>query len=227
MFQVGTQWNPLQAQLKEIILREDRFDEAVALLYRMHALVHSAAVYDGSAPTYMDETYAGVDPQTFQTMPTAKDVTIAWDIWHITRIEDLTTNLLIDEGAQVLDAAWAARLHTACTDTGNAMTDPEILQLSRELTMDALRDYRDAVGRRTREVIAGLRPGDMRRKVPPAGLARIREQGGVTAHPDSAWLLDFWGRKTIAGLCLMPVTRHQIVHLNDCAKLKEKCRRMQ
>lgn len=225
MFQVGTEWNPLQAKLKEIILQKDRFDEAVALLYRMHALVHSAAVYGSGYPTYMDETWQWLDQQTFQTMPTTKDATIAWDIWHITRIEDLTTNLLIDEGDQVLDGQWSTRLNTAFTDTGNAMTDEEILQLSRELPMDALRDYRDAVGRRTREIIGRLRPDDMRRKVSPAGLERIREEGGVTANPDSAWLLDFWGRKNVCGLFLMPVTRHQIVHLNDCAKLKEKCRR--
>ncbi len=225
MFQVSTGWNPLQSHLKEIILQEDRFDEMVALLRRMHALVHSAEVY-GSSPTYMDEIWHDLDRRAFVTMPTAKDVTVAWNIWHITRIEDLTANLLIAGSAQVLDGEWAARLNTCTTDTGNAMTDAEILQLSDELSMGGLHQYRDAVGQRTREIISHLRPGETRRKVDQAGLDRIRQQGGVTAHPDSAWLLDFWGRKTVGGLFLMPVTRHQIVHLNDCAKLKEKCRRL-
>jgi hypothetical protein len=45
---------------------------------------------------------------------------------------------------------------------------------------------------------------------------------GVTEHKDSVWLLDFWGKKTVAGILLMPITRHQIVHLNDCIKLKER-----
>ena len=35
-------------------------------------------------------------------------------------------------------------------------------------------------------------------------------------------LLDFWKNKTIAGLLTMPITRHQIVHINDCFKLKER-----
>ncbi len=225
MFQVSTGWNPLQSLLKEIILQEERFDEMVTLLHRMHALVHSAEVY-GSSPTYMDEIWLGLDQKVFVTMPTAKDVTVAWNIWHITRIEDLTANLLIAGSTQVLDGEWADRLNTGTTDTGNAMTDAEILRLSEELSMDGLRQYRDAVGRCTREIISQLRPGETRRKVAQAGLDRIRQQGGVTAHPDSAWLLDFWGRKTVGGLFLMPVTRHQIVHLNDCARLKEKCRRL-
>ncbi|EQE04021.1 hypothetical protein [Clostridioides difficile] len=38
---------------------------------------------------------------------------------------------------------------------------------------------------------------------------------------DSIWLLDFWGNKDIAGILLMPPTRHVILHLNDCCKWKE------
>ena len=41
-------------------------------------------------------------------------------------------------------------------------------------------------------------------------------------EPASIWLLDFWKNKTIAGLLTMPITRHQIVHINDCFKLKER-----
>jgi hypothetical protein len=56
----------------------------------------------------------------------------------------------------------------------------------------------------------------------PESVRRILAEGGVTGHKDSVWLLDFWGKKTVAGILLMPVTRHQILHLNDSMKLKEK-----
>jgi len=46
--------------------------------------------------------------------------------------------------------------------------------------------------------------------------------GGVLNNSDSIWLLDFWGKKDVAGIILMPITRHQIVHLNDCFNLKQK-----
>jgi hypothetical protein len=37
-----------------------------------------------------------------------------------------------------------------------------------------------------------------------------------------SWLLDFWGKKNILGLIMIPITRHQTLHLNDCFNIKEK-----
>lgn len=218
-------WNIKQARLKEIILKEENFSEASRLLSDMHSTVHDSAVYK-TQPTYMDEIWNNMDEKTFCTMPTVKDATPAWDIWHITRIEDITANILIAQSGQVLDGRWQKGLNTSVKDTGNAMTDEEILSLSAELSMDGLRQYRNAVGERTKDIIGSLKHEDMRRAVNKADLARILEEGGVTSQSDSIWLLDFWGRKNVAGLLLMPVTRHQVVHLNDCAKLKEKCGKM-
>ena len=225
MFSVGTQWNPLQAKLRELLDQKEAFDEAMALLLRMHGLLHTFSVPGQSGPTLMDEVWEDLSDFALRTMPAAADVTVAWNIWHITRIEDLTCNLLMADGRQVLDDAWQARLNTQVHDTGNAMTDEEILSFSGEVDGLALRDYRDAVGKRTREVIMGLAPQDLKRRFAKRQLDRILEEGGLTAHPDSIWLMDFWGKKNVAGILLMPITRHQTGHLNDCLKLKEKCKR--
>lgn len=220
MLQVGVVWNPMQARLKEMIGKKDRFQEAIELLYQMHSLVHSREVYGGNMPTYMDEIWDGLDDKAFRSMPTVKDDTVAWDIWHITRIEDLTANYLIAGREQVLDAAWQERLQTQVCDTGNAMSDEEIIAFSNEVDQSGLREYRNAVGRRTREIIGTLKAEDRKRKVTKAGLEKIAEAGGVSTHPNAVWLLDFWGRKTVAGIIQMPITRHQIVHLNDCSRLR-------
>ena len=225
MFSVGSQWNPLQAQLKELLDKKETYTEAMALLHRLHGLLHTKEVSGQSTPTLMDEVWENLSDFAFRTMPTVADVTVAWNIWHITRIEDLTCNLLMADDNQVLDGSWQARLHTQVRDTGNAMTDEEILSFSSNVDRQALRDYRDAVGRRVREVIAGFEPNSLKRKFSKRQTDRILEEGGVTNHPDSVWLLDFWGKKNVAGILLMPITRHQMGHLNDCLKLKEKCRR--
>ncbi len=223
MFSVGTQWNPLQAMLRELLDQKESFLEAKELVLRMHGLLHTRDVSGQSEPTLMDEVWEGLSDFAFCTMPTAADVTVAWNIWHITRIEDLTCNLLMADENQVLDESWLTKLHTNVRDTGNAMTDKEMLTFSGEVDKQALRDYRDAVGRRVREVIADLKPDDLKRKFSKRQVDRILEEGGVTAHPESVWLLDFWGKKNVAGILLMPITRHQMGHLNDCVKLKEKC----
>lgn len=226
MFIINSDWNPLQLELKEIILKKDKFQEMQQLLLKMHSLVHSVEVYQGRDLTYMDEIWDGLDDRTFRTMPTVKDDTVAWDIWHITRIEDLTSNFLIADRNQVLNEQWLKRLNTKVRDTGNAMSDPEIIDFSKKIDKEALYEYRNTVGLRTKEIIEGLKPEDMKKKVSQEGLEKVAAAGGVTQHPDSIWLLDFWGKKNVAGIIQMPITRHQIVHLNDCRRLKRACARM-
>jgi hypothetical protein len=102
------------------------------------------------------------------------------------------------------------------------MTDEEIIAFSNEVDREGLYDYRKEVGRRTLEIIRSLKPEDMKRKVLIEGIEAIIRVGGVLKHPDSVWLLDFWGKKTVAGIIQMPITRHQIVHLNDSIKLKKR-----
>ena len=223
MFQVGTAWNPLQAKLRDLLTKGSDFEQASALLLHMHAMLHEGSVYGQIEPTLMDQVWEDLTPEAFVAMPTADDVTIAWNIWHITRIEDLTANLLIAGGSQVLDSKWLKRLQTGVTDTGNAMTDEKILSFSKEIDAQALHEYRNEVGRRTKGIFERLTEHDLKRKFPKDQVDCIFAQGGVTEHPDSIWLLDFWGRKNVAGILLMPITRHQMGHLNDCLKLKKAC----
>jgi hypothetical protein len=223
MFSVSTQWNPLQKRLRELLDGKESFKEAMELVLYMHGLLHTREISGQIEPTLMDEVWEGMTDFAFRTMPDKADVTVAWNIWHITRIEDLTSSLLLKDCSQVLDETWLSRLHTKVRDTGNAMTDEEILSFSLDVDRQALRDYRDAVGKSVREAIADLKPDDLGRRFSKRQVDRILAEGGVLTHPDSVWLLDFWGKKNVAGILLMPITRHQMGHLNDCLKLKEKC----
>lgn len=219
MSSIAAIWNPKQAALKEALARADRFDEAMALCLELHGLAHAATISGGGEATFEDRVWDGLAADGF-AWPAPDGLTIAWDIWHITRIEDLTANLLLADGTPVLDGDWLVRLGVAVRDTGNAMSPDEIAAFSRAIDVAALRAYRDAVGRRTREVISALRAGDVKRKVSPAGLARIQVEGGVAEG--AGWLLEFWGGKTLAGIILMPITRHQAVHLNDALGIKAR-----
>ena len=222
MFQTARDWNPKQAKLKEIILKPECFIQAKQLCLEMHSIVHSREVSNREKGSFFDEIWQDLSRTAVVTMPTVKDVTIAWNIWHITRIEDIVSNILIGDSEQILDDIWLKRLNTEIRDTANAMTDEEIIAFSESVDMDQLRNYRNAVGKRTAEVIEGLSFADMKRKAAARNLERILTEGGVTEHKDSIWLLDFWSRKNIAGLMLMPITRHQVHHLNNCMKLKTK-----
>jgi hypothetical protein len=215
-------WNSRQNELREILLKPDRHAEAIRLCLDQHAMVHSSEMAGSNALTFEDEVWDGLSDSAFRTMPTAKDETIAWNLWHITRIEDITMNILVAGATQVINAEpWLKRMNVTACDTGNAMTDEEIVAFSRAIDRQALRDYRIAVGRKTRAIIEGLAVPDLKRKMEPARLQRILDEGAVLNGDGARWLIDFWGRKNVAGLLLMPATRHQLVHLNESSRLKK------
>lgn len=228
MISVVKQWNPKQALLRELIKKPDKFNEAIELCLEMHSLVHTSEMSGINIRTFEDDLWDDLDEFSFRTMPSVKDATIAWNIWHLTRIEDITANILIADDIQVINTnRWQDKMNVTVYDTGNAMTDEEINDLSSSISMKELRNYRIAVGRKTREIIKQLRANDLKKKMEPARLQRIFDEGGVLRVEGSEWLVDFWSKKTIAGILLMPITRHQIVHINDCMRLKEKCKKLQ
>lgn len=221
MFNVNKDWNPKQKRLNQIIRKSDCYKEARELFIEMHGMVHSGKVSLKTSSCVIDELWDDLEDKDCRIMPTEKDVTIAWNIWHITRIEDITVNMLVNKSEQILDSVWLQNLGIQVTDTANAMTDEEIISFSQNINLTKLRNYRDTVGMQTQKILRSLNSTDMKRKIERDSLDRILLEGGVTEHPDSLWLLDFWGRKDVAGIILMPITRHQIVHLNDCMKLKK------
>jgi hypothetical protein len=100
------------------------------------------------------------------------------------------------------------------------MAAEQIINLSHNINIPALRAYRVAVGRRTREIVSQLQPESLKDKVDPARLDEVQQVGAVI--PAANGLLEYWSRRNIAGLMLMPATRHNLVHLNESLRLKEK-----
>lgn len=163
----------------------------------------------------------GLEDEDYSVMPTEKDETIAWHLWHIARIEDLVGNLLIAERPQIFGDEWMERLNVSVKDTGNAMTDDEIIGFSKQVKKQELIHYRNAVGRQTRELLKALTPGDLKRKPSDESLARLVSEGGLLEVKKSIWLKKFWGSYTVTGLILLPLTHHHMIHLPDSVRIKE------
>jgi len=206
-------------ELSSIVRKQDKTEQAKELFLDIHANLHLSVISNG-IENEVDKLIEGLKEQEYAIMPTSKDETIAWVIWHIARIEDLTMGILLDGGGQLFNEEWKEKLNSTITDTGNALTDEEIIELSKSLSIPELLQYRNDVGKRTRVIVKSLSLDDMKRKVSPKGLEKILQEGGVTTQKDSIWLLDFWGKKDVAGILLMPPTRHVMLHLNDCCKWK-------
>ncbi len=209
--------------LTKIIKKPGEAEHAKKIFLDIHKNLHLSSV-SGVKTNEVDTLLGDLLPWEYAVMPKKEDETIAWVIWHIVRIEDLAINILVNEGEQVFDEKWKERMKSPITDTGNALKDAEIMELSKSLDISQLIAYRNAVGKQTENIVRALSPEAFRRKVSQQGLDKIRREGGVTEDKDSIWLLDFWGKKDVASILLMPPTRHEILHLNDCCKWKEQIR---
>ena len=209
------------ALLRKKITVKKHFDEAKQLALDIHSMTHSKVISSFGENTFYDNLIDGLREDDYSAMPKASDETIAWHIWHIARIEDIVANLLIAKTRQVFDDEWIKRMNTPVKDTGNAMTDAEIIGFSSEVVKPELLAYRNAVGSRTREIITTLAPGDIAHKAAAEDLARLLPSGCLTAQKDSIWLKDFWGRLTVGGMLCLPLTRHHMMHLPDSYAIKE------
>lgn len=219
----GNGLSELHKKLNAVIRNPNKLTEAKQLFFELHSKLHLSAV-TGTEHNEVDSLLKDLTVDEYKIMTTSKDETIAWILWHIARIEDLTMGILVADGAQLFDNQWKKRLNVPIVDTGNALSDDEIMDLSSQLNMEELIAYRNAVGQRTHEIVASLSAEDMKRKISMQGLEAIKQTGGVTSHENSKWLLDFWGKKDVSGLLLMPPTRHVMLHLNDCCKWKQHIR---
>ncbi|SHJ00167.1 DinB family protein [Propionispora hippei] len=220
----GDGLSELHKELNTIIRKQDKAEYAKRMFLDLHAALHLSTV-SGKEKNEVDQLLCDLSPYEYRIMPTAKDETIAWVLWHIARIEDLTMGILVAAGEQLFNAEWKKQLNIPISDTGNALTDDEIMEFSKQINIDKLIAYRNTVGQRTRDIVKTLTSTDMKRRVTSPGLATIRQIGGVTDQKNSLWLLDFWSKKDVAGILLMPPTRHVMLHLNDCCNWKQQIRK--
>jgi len=210
-------------ELNSIIRQSNKIEQTKKTFLEIHAKLHLSKI-SSTIPNEVDSLISDLCDNEYAIMPTSKDETIAWVLWHIARIEDITMGILVADGDQLFNEAWRKAMNISVTDTGNAQTDDEIMNLSKSINVEELLNYRNKVGNRTREIVSELTPDDMKRKIPSRALEKILCEGGVTRQENSIWLLDFWGKKDVPGILLMPPTRHVMLHLNDCCKWKEYIR---
>jgi hypothetical protein len=98
-------------------------------------------------------------------------------MWHIARAEDVFANVILGGRDQVMDEGWLARLKTSRRDFGIGMTKAEVAELTGHVDVAALREYRDAVGRQTQEVVRRFGPSDWQGELQAAALEKAASLG--------------------------------------------------
>jgi hypothetical protein len=157
--------------------------DARDLFLDQHSGVHSAAV-GGNKMSGAERAFAVSDEQ-MRVRPREDLNSLAWLMWHIARAEDIIVNPVLAGRDQVFDDSWQRRLNIARRDFGIGMSSPEVSELTGRIDLGALREYRDAVGRRTREVVGAFRPEDWEGQSQASALERAGADGafGTRTEP--------------------------------------------
>jgi hypothetical protein len=187
------------------------------LFLDQHAAMHSPAV-GGNKMSQAERAFAGLTDEQMRVRPREDLNSLAWLMWHIARAEDIIVNQALAGRPQVFDAAWMKRLGVSRPDFGIGMTSPEVSELSQQIDVGALREYRDAVGRRTREVVGGFTAQDWDGAVAPEGVERAAADGGFGARTD-ALKKAFPGRPrsaVLSGIALF----HSAGHMGEAATVR-------
>jgi hypothetical protein len=164
--------------------------DARGLFLMQHAAMHSAAVSNlTSMPgrpfwSIADRTFGGLSNEQMRIRPREDLNSLAWILWHIARAEDIFVNAILAGRDQVFDGAWTRRLNVTRRDLGFAMTTDEVTELTRAIDVDALREYRDAVGRRTRQLVGEFGDKDWAGDIAAPELERAAGQGAFGPRAD-------------------------------------------
>jgi hypothetical protein len=208
-------------KLRGILSTPKDHKKAMELFLLLHSLTHSASVSKSKIKTCYDDLWEGLSEDAIRRTPRKNKFSIAMNLWHITRIEDITISDLIAGKKQIFETGkWQKKLNATIIDTGNAMTEKGVAEFSEKINIKQLKKYRDAVGKNTRSIIKKVTFKDLNRKVDSKKLEKLLKDGYVL--PEAKWLLAYWGRKTCSGLLLMPPTRHNLVHINKSMRLKAR-----
>jgi hypothetical protein len=180
--------------------------DPVSFFHLQHGRVHSSRV--SSVPSIADRVFGDLTDQQMRVRPGRDLNPLVWLLWHMARVEDVGVNMVVTTGQQVLDDGWSSRFGLDRVDVGHAMTGDELTEFAARADIAAVRAYRDAVGLKTRAVVAALNAAGWDEPVSPADAARV---------PD--WFTVFVGQSRSFELGTSAIT-HNAIHLGEAVTLR-------
>jgi hypothetical protein len=188
--------------------------DARDLFLQQHAAAHSAAV-GGNKLSMAERTFGGLTDAQMRVRPREDLNSLAWLMFHITRAEDVFVNTLLGDGPQVFDDGWAKGLGLTRRDFGFGMTSAEVSELTQQVDVAALREYRDAVGRRTRDVVAGF---SWHGTIEPHAVERAASEGSL-GRAAEAFSKNMPGRPRAAVLSTIALL-HSAAHMGEAITVR-------
>ncbi len=139
--------------------------------------------YDVLYDFWLGGVWETVPADLMRQRPHPRVNSIAWILWHLTRVEDAGLNRFVVDRSQILDeGAWMQRMDVPWRHHGTGMSFDEVDDLDQRVDLQALHDYSRAVQARTREIIQRIDQVDLDATLPRERVRMIVIDEGL-AHP--------------------------------------------
>lgn len=217
---MNKEWSELNKRMQLQIKKKDTFAMGIDTLLELRRLLMEQMLQFRQELSYDD----------FSAMPymNAKGYhskTIAYSLWHIFRIEDIVAHSLIAGDEQIFfSKGYQKRIGAPIVTTGNELVGKEIAEFSSMLNIDELYQYVIEVDEASKALLTSLTYEQTKVKITEEQKENV-EALGVVSHDENAyWLIDYWCKKDVRGLIQMPFSRHWIMHVEACLRIKHKLR---
>lgn len=214
---MNKEWSDLNKAMQQLLKRRDTFNEGIAVLFRLRDELYNTML------SLREELSRG----DFDAMPYPKAKgyhckNIAYSLWHIFRIEDITANTLIADREQVFFTGdYQRRINSPIITTGNELSGDEIAGFTKVLDIGALYEYISDVKQSTEDTLLGMDFDKLKTKIPTERREKLISLEVVSRSEDAFWLVDYWCGKDIRGLIQMPFSRHHIMHTEAMLRIRD------
>lgn len=211
-------WSELNKNIQTELKKKETFSQGINSLIFLRNEIF----------TVVENLFSDLSQNDFSLLlfPKSKgndNATIAWSIFHLFRIEDIVCNSLIKNQQQIFfQNEYDKRLNSKIITTGNEFTNEQMIKFSKELNIKELFTYAKEVKLNSDKMILELNYESLKTKIPEERKIQLQKLNVVSSDENSFWLIDYWCNKNFLGLLQMPFSRHWIMHIEACLKIRDK-----
>lgn len=215
---MNAEWNELNKSFQSLIIKKETFQEGKNKLLQLRKSLYDMVM----------TVRGGFNPKGYYLAPLSKSKgydskTMAYSIYHLTRIEDIVCHLLLKNDEQIfIRNNYQKRLNINIKTTGNELKGNEIISFSKQIVLNELFSYFTDVYLESNELINNLEFQDLKTKISEDKKQYLYDTDYVSKDEDAIWLIDYWCNKNTLGLLKMPFSRHWIMHIEAFLKIKNE-----
>ncbi|MGW8249887.1 MAG: DinB family protein [Anaerolineales bacterium] len=171
--------------------------------------------YDVLYDFWLEGVWETLTEEQLRQCPHPRVNSIAWNLWHLTRVDDAGLNRFVVDREQVLDTGrWGERMNIPWRHNGTGMNFTEVDDLDQRVDLAVLHDYSHAVRERTRETVRQLDLDDLAAIVQTEHIRKIVIDEGL-AHSGAEELIATYTGWTKGRFLLNHSLTHPYQHVGE------------